>query len=95
MESLNTLFIIGNGFDMAHQLNTGYNDFRKFIIDTCKLFGSKFDFNNAINRIELEGFKNLTIPEVNEDSKRSFKDGGYYGYNYHEGNLEAYEFFSL
>ena len=90
---MNTLFIIGNGFDMAHQLNTGYNDFRKFIIDTCKEFGSKFDFNNVINRIELEGFKNLTIPKVDKDSKRSFKDGRYNGYNYHEGNLEAYEFF--
>jgi hypothetical protein len=60
---------------MAHQLNTGYNDFRGFIIDTCKEFDSKFDFNNAINRIELEGFKDLTIPEIDEDSKKSTYEG--------------------
>jgi hypothetical protein len=27
------LFIIGNGFDIAHKLHTAYSDFRKFLID--------------------------------------------------------------
>ena len=26
-----TLFIIGNGFDQAHGLRTGYNDFKNYV----------------------------------------------------------------
>lgn len=29
---MNKLFIIGNGFDMAHGLPTSYNDFREYLI---------------------------------------------------------------
>lgn len=29
-----TLFIIGNGFDLAHGMPTQYSDFRKFIVET-------------------------------------------------------------
>ncbi len=30
------LFIIGNGFDLAHKMNTRYSDFRKFLINKGK-----------------------------------------------------------
>ncbi|MGK3722417.1 bacteriophage abortive infection AbiH family protein [Priestia megaterium] len=31
---MSNLFIIGNGFDLAHNLPTGYNDFYKYLIET-------------------------------------------------------------
>jgi len=50
---INKLFIIGNGFDLAHGLNTRYFDFINFIWEKEKEF-----FINAINnqRIDFKAF---------------------------------------
>ena len=33
---MSDLFIIGNGFDRAHGMETSYHDFHQFIKDNCK-----------------------------------------------------------
>ncbi len=36
-ESVNTLFVVGNGFDIHHDINSRYSDYRKWLIDNHKL----------------------------------------------------------
>lgn len=40
------LFLIGNGFDISHQMKTSYSNFREFLIKKYDLF--EYDFDEAI-----------------------------------------------
>lgn len=50
---MNKLFIIGNGFDLAHGLKTSYNDFRLYLISLLHEYNEKYntDFNFSDNSI--------------------------------------------
>lgn len=41
---LNTLYIIGNGFDLAHGMKTSYEDFHQWLLDNGEF--------STVNRIE-------------------------------------------
>lgn len=45
-DNQDVLFIIGNGFDLYHELRTGYSDFKSFISNS-----SRTDFNQLFNRL--------------------------------------------
>ncbi len=59
---MNTLYIIGNGFDRYHNLPTGYNDFHQFVIK---------NYPNLENTFE-EYFKLST--KLNADNKKLWAD---------------------
>ena len=40
----NVLYIIGNGFDLAHDMKTSYEDFHQWLLDNGE--------SSAVNRIE-------------------------------------------
>lgn len=46
---MSSLFIIGNGFDLAHGIPTKYNDFRKYIIE---LYPEALEFRDEIIHLE-------------------------------------------
>lgn len=46
---MSSLFIIGNGFDLAHGIPTKYSDFRKYIIN---LYPEALEFRDEIIHIE-------------------------------------------
>ena len=48
------ILVIGNGFDLAHDLPTKYGDFMKFVKVIRQLFGDKvFDFLNIIDEADI------------------------------------------
>ena len=47
-----TLFIIGNGFDIVHGVNSRYTDFKKFLYPKSKL---KYILNNYIAKFDIWG----------------------------------------
>lgn len=34
---MRTLYIIGNGFDLMHQMKSSYNDFHQWLIDNSRI----------------------------------------------------------
>lgn len=56
---MSSLFIIGNGFDIAHGIQTAYRDFRKYIID---LYPDSLLFRD--NTVSIEEYGDLPIDEV-------------------------------
>lgn len=50
------VFIIGNGFDLQHGLNTSYNDFRTFLCEKCDY--KKLYEENALKKVCLDNGKN-------------------------------------
>lgn len=73
---MNNLIIIGNGFDLAHNMKTSYLDFMRYIIDThCKdekreFCSNLFRLPNDIDSFEslMEVFKKSQIPYGRGDS---------------------------
>ena len=67
---MNNLIIVGNGFDLAHNMKTSYLDFMRYIIDThCKdekreFCSNLFRLPNDIDSFEslMEVFKKSQIP---------------------------------
>ncbi|MCD8356104.1 MAG: bacteriophage abortive infection AbiH family protein [Clostridia bacterium] len=51
---MGSLFIIGNGFDIAHGIFTKYSDFRSFVID---LYPEALEFRDEV--VYLEDFENI------------------------------------
>lgn len=47
------LFILGNGFDLAHAIESRYNDFREFLIEKQPSFLYEFESNYYFGTIEL------------------------------------------
>lgn len=54
---MSSLFIAGNGFDVAHGIPTKYSDFRSFVIDLCP---QALEFRDKI--VYLQDFENI-IPD--------------------------------
>lgn len=81
--NMNVLYIIGNGFDLAHDLKTSYNYFAKFIkwtnselfdqlMSNCEL-EDRVDllwsnFEKEIGEIDLDSFLDINEPIPMEDS---------------------------
>ncbi len=57
------LFVIGNGFDLHHDLNTGFNNFRKYLKEN---YSEYFEF---INNLILEH-----NPSFNSDDWNHIED---------------------
>ncbi len=55
---MSLLFILGNGFDIAHGIKTQYSEFRKFVLS---LYPESFDFRDEI--VYLEDFENIESGE--------------------------------
>ena len=55
---MSSLFILGNGFDIAHGIQTQYSEFRKFIIS---LYPESFELRDKI--VYLEEFKGIDAAE--------------------------------
>lgn len=43
MKELKTLYLFGNGFDIAHNINTPYSSFRKYLSDNQEAFLTQFE----------------------------------------------------
>lgn len=56
---MSSLFIIGNGFDIAHGLPTAYKEFRKFILDQ---YPDSLQFRDTT--VSIEEYARLPIDEV-------------------------------
>lgn len=52
-QALKTLYIIGNGFDIAHNLPTSYWHFREYLEDMHQDFLADFEYLYNIGRIGL------------------------------------------
>ena len=50
---MKTLYIIGNGFDIAHNLPTSYWHFREYLEDMHQDFLAEFEYLYNIGRIDL------------------------------------------
>lgn len=55
------LYILGNGFDVAHKLPTAYLDYRKFLKGSIenKDFCIRMEDTYGLGRIQIIGGKNL------------------------------------
>lgn len=56
--NISSLFIAGNGFDIAHGIQSKYSDFRSFII---KMYPEAVDFRDEV--VYLEDFTNIDADE--------------------------------
>ena len=57
---MSKLFIIGNGFDLAHSIPTSYNDFRAFLIS--KYPDSLKNRDRILNISEIKNYEeNLSV----------------------------------
>lgn len=86
---MNTLYIIGNGFDLWHKLPTSYNDFYEFAPEVLEHLESYFylemsnitpwaDFENRLGEYDWEYFyAEQDVPDVMDDS---FKLSMTYGF---------------
>lgn len=52
---MSNLFIIGNGFDRAHNLETGYEHFRKYLNENDQYFLESFENMYEYSPITWEG----------------------------------------
>lgn len=59
---MSALFIIGNGFDLAHGIPTRYSDFRKFIV---KKYPNAVTYKSDI--ITLEDFEDIYVDELSAE----------------------------
>ena len=86
---MNTLYIIGNGFDLHHNLKTSTNDFKEILsnkkiynqidsaLDTCGYFGVDWsEFENSLAHINLDEIEEqyLKYPDYMSDYERD-RDG--------------------
>ena len=86
---MNTLYIIGNGFDLHHNLKTSTNDFKEILsnkkiynqidsaLDTCGYFGVDWsEFENLLAHINLDEIEEqyLRYPNYMSDYERD-RDG--------------------
>jgi hypothetical protein len=60
---MNDLYLIGNGFDLAHGLKTSYNDFLLWYLNRfLKQFGQKDHYEDDLMKIDRMGV-NYRFPE--------------------------------
>ncbi|KZK06411.1 hypothetical protein AB996_1187 [Lactococcus cremoris] len=60
---MTTLFITGNGFDIAHELKTQYNDFRQYVASRrSELTSYNGEFGISISLVQ-EQFQRLCLPD--------------------------------
>ena len=64
---MKTLYIVGNGFDMAHKLPTSYWHFREYLEDMHQDFLADFEYLYNIGRIDLSN------PRVSERTVSRWK----------------------
>ena len=85
---MKTLYIIGNGFDLWHELPTGYNDFYDFAkdfldeIEEYYSFDLRYhqpwhDFENALGNFDAENF--LSIHNEVDVNSEDFRPRDIYG----------------
>lgn len=83
------LFIIGNGFDLSHDLKTSYDDFKKWVSDRDKELYSKISFM-------MEEHNKLICKDEDHlkwsDFERSFHEiiQGDWGQNFIEESIQEY-----
>lgn len=65
---MKTLYIIGNGFDIAHNLPTSYWHFREYLEDLHQDFLADFEYLYNIGRIDLSD------PRVSERTVSKWKN---------------------
>jgi len=77
---MSNLYIVGNGFDLHHDLKTSYSDFKKFLEkkEKCLFLKSLYDyfdsenlwssFEEALGDIEIFKYINLYIPQIKSNS---------------------------
>ncbi|MBY0125102.1 bacteriophage abortive infection AbiH family protein [Bacillus subtilis] len=74
---MSNLFILGNGFDIAHGLPTKYSDFHNYLLENYTVRESTFDINSSIlpdgeevfNSDELVSFLVRLISETEKDGE--------------------------
>ncbi|TWL55428.1 hypothetical protein CHCC15325_3096 [Bacillus licheniformis] len=74
---MSNLFIIGNGFDIAHCLPTKYEDFHKYLLENYLIGDASFDINSTItpdggedfDTNELVTFLNHLVSETEKDGE--------------------------
>lgn len=60
-ENGKSIFIVGNGFDRAHHLKTGYSDFKKYMSDTIC---DNECLNKSKKNLKINRIPNPTIPDI-------------------------------
>jgi hypothetical protein len=61
---MNDLYLIGNGFDLAHGLKTSYNDFLLWYLnDSLRQYNKKTNFDDGLIKISHNGY----FQDLNED----------------------------
>lgn len=70
---MKNLFIIGNGFDMAHGIKSSYSEFREFLINRCEKIENKYDLEkvgrNNFGDADKEIINTDSIEDCEDDSK--------------------------
>lgn len=83
------LFILGNGFDLDHDLETSYDDFKNWVFNRNKELHSKISFM-------MEEHSKLALSDEDKlnwsDFERSFHEiiQGDWGQNFIEGSIQEY-----
>ncbi|EMF0301816.1 hypothetical protein KGD06_002636, partial [Enterococcus hirae] len=83
------LFILGNGFDLDHELDTSYDDFKEWVSNRNKELYSKIDFMmKEHNKLFLADEDDLEW----SDFERSFHEiiQGDWGQNFIEESIQTY-----
>jgi hypothetical protein len=91
----NTLFVIGNGFDLHHEIPSRYDDFREFLSEKDKdllnlikkylpLYEDKLwrDFEAALANLDKDSVENYALNYLMSYSSDEWSDSGHHDYQY-------------
>lgn len=85
------LIVLGNGFDIAHNLKTTFSDFREFMVKTDKLFVNKIEeytkvdqewnkLEDSLSHLEAEDFREVCYPYIEDLTSKDGRDSSNHAY---------------
>ena len=86
---MNKIVIVGNGFDLAHELPTSYQDFLHYLTNSIvsKIYSSKFNYHHEIHGQKCKRDGSF-IHKLTEDKKEDPWLGAIINNNNHKIELK-------
>ncbi len=92
---MSKLFIIGNGFDLAHDLKTSYGDFRDYLEEHHDDFLSSFEKMYEVPQIDYDHSYRLDIELLEKERKNEIKKSLWKCFESNLGNSDEQEMLDL